>query len=76
VLVKRNTLNFGKSKRCLRGISPIDLRGDDGLLPITRICVGPGPAQRVSQISVGDLLLKYGYVGIPVTLSAVPFRIP
>lgn len=69
-------LEFRQKQTLLARHLPIDLRGDDDLLPITSICIGPGPAQRVTQISVGDLLLKYGYAGIPVTLSAVPFRIP
>jgi hypothetical protein len=44
--------------------------------PITRICIGPGPSQQVSKISVGDLLLKHGYANIPVELSKVPYRVP
>jgi hypothetical protein len=71
-----NRLEFRQKQTLLARHLPIDLRGGDGLLPITRICVGPGPAQRVSQVSVGDLLIKTGYSNIPVTLSSVPFRIP
>jgi hypothetical protein len=68
-------LEFRQKQTLLARHLPLDLR-NDGRLPITRICIGPGPAQRVSQVSVGDLLIKTGYVGIPVTLSSVPFRIP
>jgi hypothetical protein len=71
-----NRLEFRQKQTLLARHLPIDLRGSDGLLPITRICVGPGPAQRVSQVSVGDLLIKAGYSNIQVTLSSVPFRIP
>jgi len=70
-------LEFSQKQTLLARHLPIDLRGKDGLLPITRICVGPGPAQRVSQVSVGDLLIKAGYPSeVPVRLSAVPFRVP
>ncbi|SHH32198.1 DUF2971 domain-containing protein [Bradyrhizobium erythrophlei] len=71
-----NLLEFRQKQTLLARHLPIDLRVSAGLLPITRICVGPGPAQRVSQVSVGDLLIKAGYSDIPVTLSTVPFRIP
>lgn len=45
-------------------------------LPITRIYVGPGPSQKVSKVSVGDLLLQQGHGGIPVEISKVPYRVP
>ena len=45
-------------------------------LPITRIYIGPGPAQHISKISVGDLLAQTGYAGIPVEVSKVPYRVP
>ena len=41
-----NRLEFRQKQTLLARHLPIDLRGSDGLLPITRICVGPGPAQR------------------------------
>ncbi len=72
-------LEFRQKRTLLARHLPLDLTTEvDGVekLPLTRICVGPGPAQRVSQVSVGDLLLKYGYKGIPVERSAVPYRIP
>jgi hypothetical protein len=50
--------------------------GTAKLLPLTRVYVGPGPNQRVSQVSVGDLLLKHGYAGVPIELSKVPYRVP
>jgi hypothetical protein len=50
--------------------------GTAKLLPLTRVYVGPGSAQRVSQVSVGDLLRKHGYDGLPVELSKVPYRVP
>ena len=45
-------------------------------LPITRIYVGPGPSQKASKISVGDLLLQQSYRGVPVEISKVPYRVP
>lgn len=54
---------------------PINLCLDTGLLPITRIFVGPGPAQRVSQVGVGTLLKQKGY-DLPIAISAVPYRVP
>ncbi len=71
-----NQLEFRQKQTLLSRHLSIDLRCDDNLLPITRICVGPSPAQRVSQVSVGDLLIKTGYLNIPVILSSVPFRVP
>ena len=55
-----------------------DRRGYGGvrLLPITRIYVGPGQSQKVSKISVGDLLVQRKYKDIPVELSKVPYRVP
>ena len=44
-------------------------------LPITRVYVGPSASQLVSRISVGDLLLKYGYKDMKVEVSKVPYRV-
>lgn len=74
-----NQLEFRQKRTLLARHLPINLTimvDGECKLPISRICVGPGPAQRVSQVSVGDLLLKHGYKGIPVELSAVPYRAP
>jgi hypothetical protein len=68
-------LVFSQKKTLLARHLPIDLRLETGLLPITRIYVGPGPAQRVSQVGVGTLLKQQGY-DIPVVISAVPYRVP
>jgi hypothetical protein len=69
-------LEFRQKRTLLARHLPIDLRSVNNLLPITRIFVGPGPAQRVSQVSVAALLQKSDYTNIPVELSAVPYRIP
>jgi hypothetical protein len=60
---------------------PLDFtigQGSQKRLPITRIYVGPGPAQRVSQVSVGDLLRVSGYDDdkVSVEISKIPYRIP
>ncbi len=70
-------LEFKQKRTLLARHLPIDLtREANGmkLLPISRVCIGPSPAQRVTQVSVADLLLKFGYQGVPVELSAVPYR--
>jgi hypothetical protein len=70
-------LKFRQRRTLLARLLPIDLKvGTAKLLPLTRVYVGPGPTQRVSQVSVGDLLLKHGYGSIPVELSKVPYRVP
>jgi hypothetical protein len=70
-------LEFRQKHTLLARHLPIDLTvGEEKKLPISRIYIGPGPAQRVSQVSVGDLLLKFGYEGTRIELSAVPYRIP
>ncbi len=72
-------LEFRQKRTLLARHLPLDLTlpVDNGRkLPITRIYVGPGPSKQVSKISVGDLLLKYGYQGLPVELSKVPYRVP
>ena len=73
------TLEFKQKQTLLARHLPIDLTIErDGIkqLPLTRVYIGPGPAQRVSQVSVADLLAKFGYVNIPVEISAVPYRVP
>jgi hypothetical protein len=73
-LGEHTRLEFRQKRTLLARHLPIDLTVNK-LLPLTRVYVGPGPTQRVSQVSVGDLLLKYGY-GVPVELSKVPYRVP
>jgi hypothetical protein len=48
----------------------------DGKLPIQAICIGPGPAQSVSQTSVADLLRSKGYEDVKLLRSKVPYRVP
>jgi hypothetical protein len=70
-------LKFRQRRTLLARHLPIDLKvGTAKLLPLTRVYVGPGPTQRVSQVSVGDLLRKHGYEGLPIELSKVPYRVP
>ena len=77
---EHTALEFRQRRTLLARHLPIDLTIDVGAgnkrLPITRIYVGPGPSQEVSRISVGDLLLKFGYQNIPVEASKVPYRVP
>jgi hypothetical protein len=76
---QHSELIFRQKQTLLARHLPLDLSADaDGIrrLPITRVYVGPGPSQKVSKISVGDLLLQQGYPGIPVELSKVPYRVP
>jgi hypothetical protein len=74
----RANLEFRQKRTLLARHLPLKLTSVDGVqkLPLTRICVGPVPAQRVSKVSVGDLLLKHGYTDVPVDLSTVPYRVP
>jgi hypothetical protein len=69
-------LEFRQRRTLLARYLPIRLTNATGRLPITRIFVGPSPAQRVSQVSVGDLLIKHGYADVKVERSIVPYRIP
>lgn len=72
-------LIFRQKRTLLARHLPLDLTVDangSGLLPITSIYVGPGPGQKISKISVGDLLEKCGYKDINVQLSSVPYRVP
>lgn len=70
-------LKFRQRRTLLARHLPIDVKvGTPKLLPLTRVYVGPGPTQRVSQVSVGDLLRKHGYEGLPIELSKVPYRVP
>ena len=43
-------------------------------LPITRIMVGPSPYSKEAKAGVEQLLATYGYVGLPVEVSEIPFR--
>lgn len=68
---------FAQKRTLLARHLPIRLTLDTGLLPISRVYVGPGPAQRVTQVSVGDLLKQNGYGdSVKVERSVVPYRIP
>lgn len=61
---EHKNLVFKQKKTLMARHLPIDLTAQtegNHLLPITRIYVGPGPAQKVSKISIGDLLLQCGY---------------
>jgi hypothetical protein len=72
-------LEFRQKRTLLARHLPLSLTTSvDGKmrLPLTRIYVGPGPAQQVTRISVGDLLKKFGYEGLPVQMSKVPYRVP
>jgi hypothetical protein len=69
-------LEFRQKRTLLARYLPIALTADGEKLPITRIYVGPGVAQRVSQISVDAILKKYDYPEIKIEISKVPFRIP
>lgn len=74
-----NLLEFRQKRTLLARHLPIDLtilHEDKNKLPITRIYVGPSPSQQVTKISVGDLLLKFGYKGITVETSKAPYRVP
>lgn len=76
---EHQALEFRQKRTLLARHLPLDITipADAGKrLPITRIYVGPGPSQQVSRISVGDLLLKYGYQNIPVEVSKAPYRVP
>jgi hypothetical protein len=68
-------LAFSQKRTLLARHLPIDLTLDTGLLPISRVYIGPGPAQRVSQVSVGTLMEQRGY-DVKVELSVVPYRTP
>jgi hypothetical protein len=68
-------LVFSQKRTLLARHLPIDLTLDTGLLPISRIYIGPGPAQRVSQVGVGTLMEQRGYEP-NVELSAIPYRTP
>jgi hypothetical protein len=76
---QQSELIFRQKRTLLARHLPFDLSTDVGgirRLPITRVYVGPGQSQKVSKISLGDLLLQQGYRGIPVELSKVPYRMP
>lgn len=77
-LGEHENLEFRQKRTLLARHLPIDLTDEvDGVrrLPLSRICVGPSVGQRVSQVRVGDLLVKFGYKNISVELSTVPYRI-
>ena len=71
----RTNLEFRQKRTLLARHLPLDLT-INGRLPITRIYIGPSSAKHISKISVGDLLLKYGYTNISIELTKVPYRIP
>lgn len=73
-------LIFRQKRTLLARHLPVGLATAAGgkLMPITKIVIGPGPAQHVSRVSVGDLLAKAGYPfgAVSVELSKVPYRVP
>ena len=69
------SLVFSQKRTLLARHLPIDLTLDKELLPISRLYIGPGPAQRVSQVSAGTLMEQRGY-DVKVELSTVPYRTP
>jgi hypothetical protein len=69
------SLTFIQKNTLLARHLPLDLRMTNGKLPITRVVIGPGPAQRVTQVSVGTLLKQQGY-DVPIEMSSVPYRVP
>jgi Protein of unknown function (DUF2971) len=69
-------IEFSQKRTLLARHLPINWTGDDGRLPISRLFVGPAPAQAVTRVSVDCLLKKHDYVNIPVELSRVPYRVP
>ena len=69
-------LEFRQKRTLLARYLPIPLVAGKEKLPITRICVGPGPAQRVSQVSVDALMRKHDYPSPQIEISKVPFRMP
>jgi hypothetical protein len=74
-------LEFRQKRTLLARHLPIDLTipvKGVARLPITRIYVGPGSrqSQRITKISIGDLLAKYGYSGVQIDISKVPYRVP
>ena len=70
-----SSLIFTQKNTLLARHLPLSLMMTNWKLPITRVLVGPGPAQRVTQVSVGTLLKQRGY-DVPVDLSSVPYRVP
>ncbi len=59
------------------GMAPyveVDLAGDDGLLPIREVVVGPGPQAELRLLGVRLLLDELGYEDVAVRPSAVPYR--
>jgi len=51
--------------------SPID---DYGLLPISKIFIGPIPHSELSKLSVESLLKSEKYEGVEVEISKIPYR--
>ena len=69
---------FKQKKTLLARHLPVYLREDTtrpNSLPIDAIMVGPGPAQKVTEVSVYALLAQKSY-DVQVWLSEVPFRVP
>ena len=76
---EHQALEFREKRTLLARHLPLDLTiaaNGRKSLPIIRIYVGPGPSRQVSRMSVGDLLLKFGYENIAVEMSRVPYRVP
>ena len=51
--------------------SPVDV---DGKLPISKIWIGPTPHPELSKLSVKSMLNTYGYKGVEVEISKIPYR--
>jgi hypothetical protein len=71
-----NQIEFSQKRTLLARHLPLAWTKEDGKLPITRVYVGPGPAQAVTCVSVDSLLKKFGYVNVTVERSRVPYRVP
>ena len=59
------------------GITPrvrLKLRGQDRLLPIQRVVVGPSPHKADAIESLRGLLIRYGYSQVELSSSKIPYR--
>ena len=51
-----------------------DIKGDEGLLPLEEVMIGPSPHQTLIAESVSTFLRHKGYSNTIVSLSRVPYR--
>ena len=76
----RANLKYTQRRTLLARHLPLDLTTPNpagkGILPLDEVMVAPGYNNRVSQVSVGDMLAQCGYPPetIRVTRSAVPYQ--